>query len=126
MKLIDTSITLEKLHFYSYHGLLEHEKLVGNDFEVTLTISFPAISVMESGNLSEGINYAEIYELIAREMAIPTELLEALAYRILKNLKLQFALITQATISITKLAPPIEGFDGSGVKFSATAQYEAN
>ncbi|MBR8713188.1 dihydroneopterin aldolase [Porphyromonas levii] len=126
MKLTHTSIKLEKLHFYSYHGLLEQEKSVGNDFEVSLEFHFPALEVMVTGDLAEGINYALIYKFIEREMAIPTELLEVLCYRMLEHLKEEFPLISQATLSITKLAPPIEGFDGAGISFSATANYEAN
>lgn len=125
MKLINTTITLEQLHFYSYHGLLEHEKRVGNDFEVSLVLHFSALQVMATGDLSKGINYADVYQLLEREMAIPTELLESLGYRILEHLKAEFPLIDQATLSITKIAPPIEGFDGAGVTFSATALYEA-
>lgn len=125
MKITNTSITLEKLRFYSYHGLLEHEKRVGNNFEVTLIIHFPASDVMVSGNLSKGINYAEVYQFLQQEMAYPTELLEVLTYRILDRLKCAFPLISQAIFSVTKVAPPIEGFDGAGVTFSASADYEA-
>lgn len=124
MKLSNTTISLNKLHFYSYHGLLEHEKRVGNNFEVTLELSFLAQSVMKTGDLSKGINYAEVYQLLEQEMANPTELLEVLCYRILKALHNAFPLTTRATLSITKLAPPIGGFDGAGVTFSATAHYD--
>lgn len=126
MRLSNTTITLQQLHFYSYHGLLKHEQKVGNDFEVTLQLHFPAQEVMTTGDLSKGVNYAEVYQLLEREMAFPTELLEALTYRILERLKEEFPIITQATLTITKLAPPIERFDGAGVSFSATAEYEAD
>lgn len=126
MKLTNTIISFDKLHFYSYHGLLEHEKRVGNNFEVSLTLHFPAVEVMSTGELSKGINYADVYQLIKEEMAIPAELLESLAYRILEHLEAKFPLLTQASISITKITPPIEGFDGEGIVFSATARYEAN
>lgn len=116
-------ITLKGLRFYCYHGLLEHEKRVGNTFEVTAELYFPASEVMEGGALETGINYAEAYQLIEREMSVPTELLESLTQRILEKLGAEFSLLTSARISITKLAPPIGGFDGEGITFSATARY---
>lgn len=125
MKIKDATITLQTLRFFGYHGLLEHEKVVGNTFEVTLVIHFPAKEVMTSGDLDCGINYAEVYGIIKEEMALPTELLESLAHRILCRVKAEFPLITEASLSITKLAPPIENFNGAGVTFTATAIYEA-
>lgn len=124
LKTEEHCITLNKLRFFSYHGLLAHEKRVGNTFEVTVALYFPAFEVMENGHLEAGINYAEVYQLIEREMAIPTELLEALAQRILEHLGSEFSLLTSAHISITKIAPPIAGFEGEGVTFSAKANYK--
>lgn len=117
------TITLSGLSFFAYHGLLPHEKRVGNTFEVNLTLHFPATEVMESGDLEKGINYAEVYQILQQEMEIATELLETLTYRILQRLGTEFPLLTSATLAITKLAPPIPNFDGEGVSFSATAHY---
>lgn len=119
----ETTITLEKVRFYSYHGVMPHENRVGNYFEITLTVHFPAALAMESGRLEETINYALLYDMLAEEMAKPAQLLEAVAHRILTRLHDEFPRITQAKLSLTKLAPPIAGFDGAGVTFTATATY---
>lgn len=118
------AITLSGLRFFAYHGLLPHEKRIGNTFELNATLQFPATEVMKSGNLEKGINYAEVYQLLQQEMGIPTELLETLTYRILQRLGSAFPLLTSATVTITKLAPPIPSFDGEGVSFTATANYK--
>lgn len=116
-------ITLNKVRFFGYHGLLPHEKRVGNSFEVTLRLYFPASDVMQTGDLILGINYAEVYEVLKAEMAIATELLEVLTQRILERLKAEFPILTSAHIAVTKLHPPIGGYDGAGVTFSASADY---
>lgn len=119
----ETSISLEKVRFYAYHGVMSHEKRVGNLFEITLTVHFPGSTAMESGHLKDTINYALLYELLAEEMAQPSELLEAVSHRILSRIAKDFPQVKRAELALTKLAPPIPGFDGSGVTFTAVATY---
>lgn len=123
MNTFDHIITIDKARFWGYHGLLPHEKVVGNDFEVTLQLHFSANKVIATGDLTQGLNYAEVYQLLEKEMAQPTELLEVLTDRILTDIGLHFRLVTKATLSITKLAPPIAHFQGHGITFTASARY---
>lgn len=123
MKLNDSYIKLSKVHFFSHHGVMPHEKIAGNDFEIDLTVHFSAVTAMKSGDLEKTINYALIYDLLKEEMSIPTPLLEEVCYRILKKLSTRFPQITKAEITLTKLMPPIAGFQGAGVSFTAEASF---
>lgn len=121
--IVESSITLEDLRFYAYHGVLPDERRDGADYRLSVTLRFPAGRAMQSDAVEDTINYAEVYRLISDEMAIPSDLLEHVVYRILCRLGEHFASLTGATCSLTKVQPPIPVFDGRGATFTATATY---
>ena len=84
-----TYISLNKLRFHAFHGVMEQERRVGNDFEVSLTVEYPFEKAMESDDLCDTLNYAELYDVIAAEMRQPSDLLEHLAGRIKAHTSLQ-------------------------------------
>lgn len=123
MKIISSSIRLSKVKIFAYHGVLHHEKRVGNEYEIDLELFFPSEEAMSSDNLDKTINYALVYDLIKEEMAIPSELLEHVSYRILNRLEAEFPQVIKASIQLTKVMPPIPGFQGDGVIFSAEVEF---
>ncbi|MDO4789749.1 MAG: dihydroneopterin aldolase [Porphyromonas sp.] len=119
-------ITLTNLEFYSFHGVLEQEKVVGGYYSVSLSVSGSFDKAMENDSIGDTINYATLYDIIREEMGTPSNLLEHVAYRILSKID-EFnteGLVKKATISITKKAPPIASFQGFGSTFTATALFE--
>uniref|UniRef100_UPI0013157896 dihydroneopterin aldolase n=1 Tax=Candidatus Symbiothrix dinenymphae TaxID=467085 RepID=UPI0013157896 len=54
---------------------------------------------------SDTISFATIYELIAREMAIPSHLIEHVAGRILRQIHLAFPQIDRLEIRLAKQNP---------------------
>lgn len=117
------TIELKGLTFRAFHGALPHENSVGNQFEVALTLHLRECTAMESDSLNETVNYAEAYQLIAQEMRTPSQLIEHVAGRILKQIGQHFPLVASAVVSITKFTPPIPQFNGAGVTFTAQAHY---
>lgn len=124
MKVNNTTISLNNLRFYAYHGVLEQESRVGNEYELSLVLRLDATPAMQSDNLSHTVSYADVYNVLQEEMALPAHLLEHLVGRIMARLQREFPLLTGATCSITKLVPPIPSFDSSGVTFTAEAQFK--
>lgn len=104
-----TKIELKDMKFYAYHGVLPQETTVGNHFIVNLTLAVPFDRATESDELEDTVNYAEIYQVVKEEMAIPSKLLEHAAGRILRALKARFPHITETEIKLTKLNPPFGG-----------------
>jgi dihydroneopterin aldolase len=112
------TIELKQARFFAYHGLDEDEKKKGNDFEVSLSVTFsPSLHVI--AEISSTINYVDLFEITREEMARPRDLLETLAMEIIEVVHSRFPAILHAEISITKLRPPIEGLVGTvGVTYS--------
>ncbi|MDE6134403.1 MAG: dihydroneopterin aldolase [Muribaculaceae bacterium] len=101
-------IEIKGLKIYAYHGVEEQERIVGNDFEVNVTLGFMAENAMRTDRLDLTINYAEVVDLVQKEMAEPSKLLEHVTYRIYKSLNHRFPQINSGQISIYKLQPPVE------------------
>lgn len=108
-----TSIILDRLRFYAFHGVEEQERRVGNIFTVSLRLDYPFEEAMATDRLTATLNYAEAYEVVKQEMAIPSRLLEHVAGRIRRSLLLRFPQISGGRIRVEKLRPPIPGCDGT-------------
>ena len=113
MTLTDGFITLRNVRFHAFHGVLPQERQVGGDFMVTLRVGYPLERAMETDEVTDTLDYAALYALVEREMAVPSKLLEHVAGRIVKAVKASFPEVTSVDIELTKLNPPM-GADCEG------------
>ena len=112
-----SKIYLRNVRFHAYHGVLEQENTVGNDYLVNLSLEYDFSRAMQTDELSGTINYAEVYELLKREMAKPSKLLEHVAGRIGDSLFAAYPSIKEIQLSVTKINPPMGAdSDGAGVE----------
>lgn len=102
-------IELEGMEFKAYHGCLEQEKVRGNSFTVDFRGEMDLYNAAESDNLNDTVNYGEIYEIVAEEMSIPSELLENVAGRIVKAIESRFPQFVSFSIRVSKKRPPVDG-----------------
>ena len=75
-------IALENMEFYAYHGCLEHEKKYGNTFGVDLWMDLNCEMAAKTDNLSDTLNYQEVYDIVKCEMDKPADLIEHVGHRI--------------------------------------------
>ena len=102
-------IELEGMEFKAYHGCLEQEKVRGNQFVVDFEGELDLSAAAESDNLNDTLNYADIYEIVAYEMSIPSELLENVAGRIMKSIEKSYPQLVRFSVRVSKKRPPVEG-----------------
>lgn len=100
-------IKLNNLVFYGYHGVLDEEKKIGNEFHVSVSITLPYTDMMSEDNLKHTVSYAEIFDIVKNEMQIRRDLLETIAVQIVRKLKNKFPQIFGGRVKIEKLRPPI-------------------
>ncbi|KAF0240924.1 MAG: hypothetical protein FD183_885 [Chitinophagaceae bacterium] len=67
-------IHLNDLRFFAYHGLYAEEKQLGNYFELNIDIQYTPIHLPIT-DINDTVNYAAVFELVSKRMAIPTPLL---------------------------------------------------
>ncbi len=100
-------ITLEGLKIHAFHGVDPQERIVGADFIIDLKIKTDFTNAAINDSLENTISYAEIFELVKREMNIPSQLLEHACNRICKVLIEEFKLIEEVHIKMFKENPPM-------------------
>ena len=116
MKWTNTYVYLQHVRFYAFHGVMPQEQKVGGEFFVDVRVGYPIAAAMESDEVADTLNYAELYALIKKEMDIPSRLLEHVAGRIVKQIGEQFPQVTSIDLKITKKNPPMGAdCDGAGV-----------
>ena len=82
MKLQKSYVCLEHLRFHAYHGVFQQERMVGNDYDVSLRLGYPLATAMQSDRVEDTLNYATVFQLVKEEMEKPSSLLENVAQRI--------------------------------------------
>lgn len=102
-------IDIEGMKFYAYHGHFKAEQVVGNWFEVNITIEIDCEKAAESDDLNDALNYQAVYENIKKSMQQKSALLENVAKRIIDELYAQFPSIEKCRVKISKLNPPMGG-----------------
>lgn len=121
MKLMSSKIYLRNVRFHAFHGVLPQEGIVGNDYLVNLVLDYDFSSAIKTDDLQGTLNYAEVYQKVREEMAVPSKLLEHVAGRIAHRLFSDFPEIQKLQLSITKVNPPMGAdSDGAGVEVVLT------
>jgi len=106
-----STIQLNQIEIYAYHGCYAEEQIVGNNFIVDVTINVDTTVAAKTDNIADALNYVEVYEIVKEEMAIKSHLLENVVARICQHLRSRFGNngLVDGTVRVAKLAPPIGG-----------------
>ena len=123
MKLSESSIFLNDVRLYAYHGVLEQERRVGGEYSVSLRVHYNIYKAMESDDVSDTLNYAELNRIIEREMQMPSCLLEHVAGRIGGRILEEMPMAEEVWIRLAKCNPPMGAdLDEAAVELSMVRQ----
>ena len=100
-------ILLENIRFFAYHGVVPQETTVGNEFIVSLRLKTDITRAIESDDVADTVNYAEIHQAVKEEMDIPSKLLEHVAGRIVLRLFNDFPTVECIDLKLSKRNPPM-------------------
>ncbi len=100
-------VCLNNVRFHAHHGVLPQERTTGGEFIVNLRAKYPLAKAIESDDVNDTLNYAEIFEIINKEMQTPSCLLEHVAGRIGKSIMNAFPKIEELDITLKKTNPPM-------------------
>ncbi len=117
MRIESGYIFLKDLRFHAFHGVMPQERKVGGDFLVSLRMGYDISKAMRTDEVSDTLNYAEVYALVRKEMEQSSALLERVAGRIAEALFASDPKILSIDLWLTKVNPPM-GADcqGAGVE----------
>ena len=107
MKTSSMHIRLSGLQFHAFHGVLPQERVVGADYTVSLRLATDFRKAAEHDDLQGTVNYAEVYEAVKQEMALPSQLVEHVAWRIGRRILHDFPSVSTAEVAVYKQNPPM-------------------
>ena len=113
-------IVLNGLTFYGYHGVNPEEQQQGQRFVVDLALSIDLEPAGAADDLSQTINYAQVYRLVRDVVEGPTcNLIEAVAERIATTILDQTSAQT-VWVRVTKPWAPVKGMVAGEVAVEIT------
>lgn len=102
-------IEMHGMEFKAFHGCFESEITGGNIFKVDFRGETGILKAAESDDLADTIDCRLIYDIIKREMGIRSNLLEAVAGRIVDALCREIEGFTKIEVTVAKHNPPLDG-----------------
>lgn len=114
---LDSHVFIDRMRLHAYHGVMEQERNVGADFEVSLRVHCDFKKAMETDNIACTVSYADLYRVVSEQMLQPSKLLEHVAGRIANAVMQLSPLVTGLWLRITKINPPMGAdCDGAGIE----------
>ncbi len=105
---ITQKIALDQVRFFSPIGFYDEEQILGNEFFVSICVSFP-FKNPDSEDLNNTINYEELYRILLEVMSPKRKLLESAAEDILNRVLEEYAFVDLIDVTIRKVNPPFGG-----------------
>ncbi|MEQ8525069.1 dihydroneopterin aldolase [Gracilimonas sp.] len=102
------TLTIKGMKFRAFHGVHEHEKKEGNNFEVDVIFASDLVPPGKSDQLSDAIDYTKVHEICTEIMeGESVDLIEHLCYRIGNKISETFPEHSSFDVSVRKLSPPL-------------------
>ena len=109
MQIENYTVELRDVHLYAHHGVMPQEREIGAWFTIDIKLEIDDCSCAESDLIDGTVSYADVYDVVVKEMAQPSKLLENVAHRIMERIFASFGSVTDVVISVTKDTPPMGG-----------------
>ncbi|MDE5080992.1 MAG: dihydroneopterin aldolase [Trichodesmium sp. St16_bin2-tuft] len=106
------SISITGIRSYGYIGFFPEEKVLGQWFEVDLTLGLDLTAAGKSDALEDTVDYGSIVDIVQKlvknsKFSLLEKVAEAIATDVLEQ-----PLVEDVKVSLTKLAAPIPDFSG--------------
>lgn len=102
-------IVVEGIKVYAYHGCLKEEGLIGCHYIVDVTMETDFSEAALTDDLNKTIDYVIVYDIVKKQMAIRSNLIEQVGQRIVNEIKKEFSALKRLEVRVSKLNPPMNG-----------------
>lgn len=102
-------IKIEKIELRAAHGCYDLEKKVGGNFTVDVELDVEDSGAVAADDVAGTVNYVEVYETVREQMAVPSDIIENAAMRIIDAVYARFPQVRHVVVTVSKLAPPMGG-----------------
>ena len=83
--------------------------MIGGEYLVNAIVEIDTSQAEQNDVLKSTVDYVSVYNVLKKEMSIPSKLLEVVLERIIEGIKKIDDNIDSVDVSIKKLSPPIGG-----------------
>ncbi len=83
--------------------------MIGGEYLVNAIVEIDTSQAEQNDLLKSTVDYVSVYNVLKKEMSIPSKLLEVVLERIIEGIKKIDDNIDSVDVSIKKLSPPIGG-----------------
>ena len=104
-----TTICIEGINCYAYHGCLEEEGIIGGNYRVDVLIETDVTKSLFSDNLNDTVDYVMVNNIVKAEMAVRSKLIEYVGGRIMDKLANSIPGKKSIELKIIKFNPPVNG-----------------
>jgi dihydroneopterin aldolase len=116
------SIFLTGLALHAYHGVMPHERKVGQSFKIDIVLDIDLGEASRSDRLAHTVSYDQVAEIARKAFcAQPCQLIEAAAGAVIDALFERFTRVTRVRLTVHKPHAPIAAtFADVGVTIART------
>ena len=107
-------IKVQGISIHAFHGCLPEEEKNGQEYFVDVEAEGDFSTAVNADDLSKTVDYCVVYEIVKREMAIRSKLIEHVCGRILSSLLKKYPQI-KFSVSVKKPNPPVNGVVTSAI-----------
>ena len=102
-----TTVKVENLKIYAYHGCMKEEKVIGSDYIVNITaVCFVNKEVFQDV-INGTVDYVDLARIAKEEMSIRAKLLEVVVKRIIDRSFEEIKVLNKISVTVSKINPPI-------------------
>ncbi|MEM9023867.1 MAG: dihydroneopterin aldolase, partial [Bacteroidota bacterium] len=94
------TIFVTGIQVYAYHGCIPEEAVVGGRFCVDVELDADLSEAGVSDDLNHTIDYVQVTDIVNREMAIRSNLIEHVAHRMLQALRSAFPATSEVRLKV--------------------------
>jgi len=109
MKITEYSIALKDIHLFAHHGVMPQERKIGAWFTIDIELEIGEHGCTGSDDINGTVSYADVYDIVCREMEIPSNLMENVCKRISDTIYSTFPGVNGISITLCKDTPPMGG-----------------
>lgn len=102
-------IIVEGIKLYAYHGCLKEEAKIGTNYIVDVIMETDFTEAAKTDDLSKTVDYVIVFNIVKKQMAIRSKLIEQVGQRIVHELKKELKGLKKVEVKVTKLNPPMNG-----------------
>ena len=102
-------VSIHNLRIYGYHGCLPEEAVIGTNYRLDIHVHVDFNQAAETDNLELTVDYVVINKIVKEQMAIRSNLIEAVCKRIINKIKERYPAAEKVEVTLAKINPPANG-----------------